>query len=354
MSRIAAFFRQTLEESKIAKIGELLKPIQKVKQKNSTSSPRRGQKRKSETADNDEDGRLKIQVVEVVDLEKLKLLHDNIDVLYADFKAKDQQKTLFMNYYDNTMKANGKRVVTYAQLEGRDDFGRLSPQNGVSLQNIRKDVRNTIAAHLYWQLDVSNAHPLILTSIVKHLQWNAPCLKRYVEHRQEVLDELQVPFEKAKRAILIIMYGGNASENIGRPLSPFAKKFRSELIGIAEKIFKVNPGLVKRLGVPRLNSHKQKYSFLAHVLQDYEARCLVAAHNILKERGFHVGALMHDGLLVLRRTDGVTIDESLLSAISEHIDKTEQLQNIRFQLKEMGEGFDLAAVEAKNSQNKIK
>jgi hypothetical protein len=63
---------------------------------------------------------------------------------------------------------------------------------------------------------------------------------------------------------------------------------------------------------------------------------------------------MHDGLLVLRRTDGVAIDESLLSAISEHIDKTEQLQNIKFQLKEMGEGFDLAAVEEKKTQTKIK
>lgn len=330
MSALKSFFARTDEEIRTSRILELLKKEESNASKTTTK------KRKHVV---DEDNQT-IQVVEVVDMEKLNLIYQHRRKL---FESLDQgQKTLFNNFYTNTLKENGRRVVIYQQKSGSDNFGRFSPKNGVSLQNIRKEIRNTIACDLYWQLDITNAHPWILLSLAKQMKWETPHLVHYVNNREKVLSELEVPFADAKRAILIIMYGGNASKEIGKPLSKFAAMFRAELVEIAKKIFASNTNLVKRLKVEELDEHKRVYSFLSRVLQHNEARCLVAAHNFLTANGWHTGALLHDGLLVLKRADGAVIDSAMLSALTEHIDKTENLQNIKFQLKEMDNGYDFS------------
>ena len=346
MNRIQSFLAQTNNEIRTAHVAEILKEAEKKSGSKPKGEPG-SRKRKLELDDNNK----KIEVTEVIDMAKLELIHKHRRKLFADLEQ--GQKTLFNNYYNNSVKANGKRLVIYQQKFGSENYGRFSPKNGVSLQNIRKEVRNTVARDLYWQLDISNAHPWILMSLVKHLNWETPHLLHYVNNREKVLNEMEVPFSEAKRAILIIMYGGNASKLIGKPLSKFAVDFRAELVQIAKKIYYVNPALVKRLKVEVLNEfneHKCTYSFLSRVLQDFEARCLVAAYEFMKLKGWQTGALLHDGLLILKRDDGSTIDEPLLKELTEYIEKNESLFNIKFQLKDMEEGYDFSKFE-KSSQS---
>ena len=56
---------------------------------------------------------------------------------------------------------DGLIKVNYHQPGGRN-FGRFFADGGVSLQSICREIRHSIAAEYYDDLDVVNAHPVIL------------------------------------------------------------------------------------------------------------------------------------------------------------------------------------------------
>lgn len=283
-----------------------------------------------------------IEVIEVVDVEKLQIIYENRVKLLEN----GQQQSVLINYYNNTMAHKGRRPVTYKQKDSGNGFGRFSPQNGTSLQNIRKEIRSSIASHLYKQLDISNAHPWLLLSHTESLGWDTPCLRSYVSYRSEVLASLEGGNTSAKQVMLAIIYGGDAEHIFGKNLPFFVEEFRNELATIAKRLYLMSEPLVKRLRCDDLDIGKRYHSFLAKLLQDKEAQCLRAAVEFLRKDGWQPGALLHDGLLVLNRKDA-TIDDNLLGRLATYIEERTANRNIRFQLKEFDAGFDLTQFEKK-------
>lgn len=285
-----------------------------------------------------EENTTSIEVVEYVDMRKLQLLYAR----RKEFLPADKgQQTIFFNYYTNTMAANGERRVLYCQKDRGNKFGRYSPQNGTSLQNIRREVRATIARDIYWQLDITNAHPWILISLAESQGWEMPLLRNYVENREAMLAKFELPREVAKQAMLILMYGGNVKEHIGRYPPLFVSEMKRELVTLAKKMYENFPMLVKRLKSDKLDTHKRLYSFLSKILQDREAKCLQISVDFMRENGWNPGALIHDGLLVLKRSDGSVIDNALLNRLAVRIEEECGLRNIHFVLKEFEAGLDV-------------
>ena len=66
----------------------------------------------------------------------------------------------------------------------------------------------------YWYMDMSNAHPSILLGLSKLYGVELPCLRDYVENRDDRIEEIQNTFscsrKIAKHLVLIILFGGNA------------------------------------------------------------------------------------------------------------------------------------------------
>ena len=285
-----------------------------------------------------EDNTTSIEVIEYVDMRKLQLLYARRKEFLPDDKG---QQTAFFNYYTNTMAANGERRVVYCQKDRGNKFGRYSPQFGTSLQNIRREVRATIARDIYWQLDITNAHPWMLISLAESQGWEMPLLRKYVENREEMLAKFGLPRDVAKRAMLILMYGGNVKENIGRHPPLFVGQMKKELVMLAKRMYENFPMLVKRLKSDNLDTHKRLYSFLSKILQDREAKCLQISVEFMREHGWKPGALIHDGLLVLKRSDGAVIDRALLDKLAARIEEESGLRNIHFELKEFEPGLDV-------------
>ena len=283
-----------------------------------------------------------IEAVEIIDLVLLRALYAQRDTLISK-KQGQQQK--FHNYYTNTIAANGTRTVRYMQKLSGEKFGRFSPCNGLSFQNMDHTWRDTLVrdrtgALLYEQLDMRKAHQSILLSVAENSGWETPRLRYYVENSDTVLDMFVFERDKAKTAMLMLLYGGNASMASGFELPSFVEAYRVEMKELAQKLYATHPDLVRRLsggggGGTEMSEQKRVFVFMSRFLQDYEAKCMQSAVEFLVGAGWKIGGLLHDGIMVRRRAD-VRLDDAVLARLTTHIFEKCKIRGIELRLKEFG------------------
>ena len=89
---------------------------------------------------------------------------------------------------------------------------------GPSLQNLPRAVRHTIAGALYRDIDMVNAHAVLLVQYCARFGIAAPTVAEYAgERREAMLEQLGVPRSEGKRAIISLLNGGRrACEDLPR------------------------------------------------------------------------------------------------------------------------------------------
>jgi hypothetical protein len=98
----------------------------------------------------------------------------------------------------------GVADVNYRQNGGKGRYFAL----GLTLQRIRKDIKNCIIEGLYVDIDIKNCHPVVLSYICDKQDIQTPCLDYYIKNREEVLNEFEESRSDAKTVILKILNGG--------------------------------------------------------------------------------------------------------------------------------------------------
>ena len=94
----------------------------------------------------------------------------------------------------------------------RNNAGRLFADCCLSLQNINHKIRHTIGGEYYIDVDMVNAHPVILEYICKELKIKCPYLSFYNLNREKIFKKyLEVGFERddIKKLMLVIINGGS-------------------------------------------------------------------------------------------------------------------------------------------------
>ena len=109
---------------------------------------------------------------------------------------------------------NYKRNNGRVEYKRTSDFGRVWVSSNCGLQMIRREVRHTIAGHLYVDIDVANCQPTILNQVLLTHNYNDfKTLNSYIENRSEYLAQIQntynVDKSAAKHLINIVLYGGS-------------------------------------------------------------------------------------------------------------------------------------------------
>lgn len=340
IDKLFAVSLQTLIAERLDKL-ERDTEDERAKLKRRPASARRSPAKKKMRANLGDLSAPSIETLEVVDLDVLRRLHAQRATLISPLKA---AQTKFHNFYTNTMAANGRRRVLYQQKLNGERFGRFSPCNGLSFQNMDRAWRDTLVRDragnvMYEQIDMRKAHQSILLSIAEHYGWPTPHLRRYMSHTDEILDSLPCGRDEAKTIMLMLLYGGNAELAIGWTLPSFVQEYRAEMKGIATRLYAANAELVRKLQIesatPPLSEHKKMYVFMSRVLQDREAASMQAAVDYLVESGWVVGALLHDGFMVHKRA-GAPLTDERLAAMSARVYERTQIRNIEFRLKDFG------------------
>ena len=101
-----------------------------------------------------------IELIETFDADKLQYIVDNFDTLKEQMRPITDPDYDPLNIITKYLKKSRHGVVktTYRQ---NNSEGRYCAVGGLSLQQITREIRHTIANDFYVDIDVCNCHPVI-------------------------------------------------------------------------------------------------------------------------------------------------------------------------------------------------
>jgi hypothetical protein len=247
-----------------------------------------------------------ITLYEKVNKQKLNevLVCDNIPGDNIEWKQK--LKTLLTIL--NKKKLNKQGIeVKYKQ---KYKYGRYNTNCG--LQLIQKDIRKYISGEFYYDLDFVNCHPVILNQLLKNNNAELCFKNNIVNEAMSYLDEYIInreSFLKTNNLTKIdIIKMINNEEFTSKPiLKQIHNQIYTELLPVLIKNNKQVYTRIKRERIKDKKDYNHNGSFIAHYLQNIENNMLMILYNRLNEKGFIVGSLMFDGLLV--ESNNVDVNE---------------------------------------------
>lgn len=136
---------------------------------------------------------------------------DIVSRLLSSDKLNDEEKNILRRYYQKI--SNGYVAVNYFHSKDSPDSGRLYAEGSVSLQNFKKGIRHALARNFYDDIDVVNAHPVLLAQYCDENNIRCDLLTDYINNREEWLNKIMkkhcVCRDIAKSLIIKLMYLGN-------------------------------------------------------------------------------------------------------------------------------------------------
>lgn len=142
-------------------------------------------------------------------------VHD-VDVMYPLSRhdgVSKQVKTQLRAYRKRC--TNGNQItLTYDFGKDNRAFrkGRVSPDPYTGLAVFPREIRAALAQKFYWDLDVVNAQPVILSQFAKKSCVATPALDEYCENRVQILKEIMegnnLSRDEAKDLCIATLFGG--------------------------------------------------------------------------------------------------------------------------------------------------
>ena len=181
---------------------------------------------------------------EPINLTKLKHIVNNPKIYRNQIEKEDaeRKKTLSGKHYDSTFTILEKLVkncevppefqgteigvLNVSYMKGRNscEMGRFYCKDGIGLQSLVNCVRHTICKGIWTDIDMVNAHPVILQQLLKIYILNSPMLDECVNHRERFLLKVCDDRGSAKRKIISVINGASYEKN--KFLNQFSKEIR--------------------------------------------------------------------------------------------------------------------------------
>lgn len=253
----------------------------------------------------------------------------DIDILKKIISARDLDPLIreqLKRYYKKYSQESDLIKVNYFFSKKLEDEGRLYAGDSLSLQNFRKDIRQALASRYYYDIDIVNSHPTLISQYCKKNNINCPYLDKYVKDREDILQKIcdyhEIDRNEAKTLVLKMCYLGKYTIN-EEPVKEeeqlkFLRNFKKELKDISKALSKIDTLIFEK--VKKDDSKPNKLaSFLSIKSQILEHTCLMSLYEYLKEERFTVGCLCFDGLMVRSNKRFRDNMEEILEKSSEYI-----------------------------------
>lgn len=324
--------------------------------------------------------------VERIDKEVIEALMNTADVLKT-YSEEWAEKSGFPDEYHHlkkiyisafkTKKNAGELLVEYSYSRKLSEkgykVGRIYPKGSLSLGSLRRKLRGTLTRHLYYDIDIKNAHPTILLQLFLKAGIRLENLRDYVLKRDEILGELMetlnISRRRAKDLFLIVLYGGRVRtwieyekededehpipnyDELSHELRSFIDAFEREVNEIIiPKIMEANPDLLEVC--EEMGKENPKASLASLFAQNVERMVLETAvskmgswvRHCSKQRRVHQtitrdAILCFDGVMVLKSL--ITEDVSrVCKAMSKSVKRALDL-DVEFVVKEPEEFYNM-------------
>ena len=265
-----------------------------------------------------------------------------IDDLLGNADLKNEFHSILQAYKKGNK--NNKHKVQYCQKYKNIGRYYASDNNCITLQNMPRQLRNTLAKDNYIDLDMVNALPTILYEECKKNDIKTTYLRRYNKARDDKLQELQTEYncdrDIAKQLPNRLMNGGGIPNWIKEnnldieeecEIPEFWVLFKKEMDTIYKGLYKIYYNDYKVV----LDREKGKCNDTARLvsiaLQDKENNILQEAIKFLTSLEFVVDVPIHDGMLVQIKPG---LDDVLINELQDYI-KEECGYTIYWKIKPM-------------------
>lgn len=251
-----------------------------------------------------------ITLSEQIDTDALLKIISNFDELKHHFEKEpdehgeeskydmDTLKGILLKYY-KSKKKNGNNI-NYGFV-GKIKDGRMFSKGSCSLQSLKKIIRHTLARDIYYDIDMKNAHPCILSQYCKKNEIECPMLDEYINDRDNTIYSLlkiyeNITYDEMKKFILTIINGGGGLEK--NNMNDWLLKFHYEMKEVREKVCKKNPHLVKRArNRKEFNIDGAATNYLLCIIEN---EILQSIREYCKSVDIEIGALVFDGLMIYK------------------------------------------------------
>jgi len=218
--------------------------------------------------------------------------------------------------YKNRRKGSvdGSARITYSLPKtgaGKLGFGRMYGSKG-GMETLEKECRGTLCEQFYYDIDVKNAHPVILVQFAKRY-YNVDMVEvgKYCDNRDAYLAQISDNRDEAKTAIIKIFYNG-ANEY------PFLKKLQDEIKGFIKTHLMNDKRYSQLLAYVKKQDGNTYGTFLSYILHTEERRIMLAMRSALFAENWKVDVLAYDGVMIRKDPKNV-FDESLLRRTEEAV-----------------------------------
>jgi len=200
---------------------------------------------------------------------------------------KQIQETKLKNYVKK--KFSDKGIFTkYKQVA---KYGRYYSSNG--LQGFQREVKKYISGEFYKDIDIKNCHPEILEQLLEFNKISSgKLLRNYNNNREEFIKEYGF---KNKLDFIKIINNDSLNNNKFKEIHDLVYE------NLVPKLKKENKTLYNRIKKERTKKKKTynfEGSFLSHYLQNIENNILMVMFKFFNNKGFEVGVLSFDGLMI--------------------------------------------------------
>jgi len=299
---------------------------------------------------------------ERVNLNYLSYIVNNWGIFEPLLREKDKEenkntKTLLAAYLAKADSETGLIKVSYKQRRG---CGRYYAVGGLSLQGFPREIRHTIAREFYIDIDIKNAHPVILEHLCKKHGFACEQLSKYINNRDELLSQVvgndgkPLPREDAKKIYLSLTNGGKRGFlQLDKP-SEHMELYKKELIRIHSLFAKLDPAGFAKKKKRRIKAGKDynhEASFMNDFLCKYENHCLKAMEyfglrmqyaTVNMDNVCNKDVNCFDGGLFIKRVgcEGELVDYKL-DEMAKFVKRMEDIQ-VELAEKPMDQGFDMS------------
>lgn len=245
--------------------------------------------------------------------------------------SSDDAKTsysLLEQFCKTNLKTSGitKRIYSYSLTTPLGLGGRLF--SGGSLQGLPSSVRGLLMNNNGTDIDMTNAHPVILLYICKLHNITCPHLEYYINHREKCLEKFETR-DKGKDTYLKAT--NNDKMNRAKNLPIEFKKYDLEMKQIQKKLVDIEKYKELVDAVPVNKSYNKIGSAINRILCYYENIILQHAIHVVNTKGIEIAILMFDGLMIY---GNYYKNKDLLSEISYYVEKQMPGLNMKWAYKE--------------------
>jgi hypothetical protein len=186
-----------------------------------------------------------------------------------------------------------KRLYTYSFKHQDRHEGRLF--DGSSIQGIQKIIRGFLCKGITTDIDQNNSHPTILKYLCDKHNIPCPSLAYYIDNRDKVLADMNMPREDAKKLFLCAV---NKDKLNRKEKNDFFKAFDKEIKKIQNKLLNIDEYKYLKDSIPLNKKYNKNGSAINRLLCKYENEILQTMVSVIRNKNIEIHSLMFDGLMI--------------------------------------------------------